>query len=90
MRVQEWCELVAAVLLLPHHHQTTLLLVCLAAISPRSLAKRMHDCMAVSLMPSSKGRAELFAWCGKGVGKNGANYLADTYFNVELPTDASL
>lgn len=68
LRVQEWHELVAIMLFLPHHHQTMLLVVCLAAVSLRSPEKLMHNCTAVSLIPSSKGRAELFVWHGKGVG----------------------
>lgn len=90
MRVQEWRELVATMLLLPLETWFDGDMVCLAAISPRSPAKLMHDCMAVSLMPSSKGRAALFLWCGKGIGKTKANYLTDFYFDVELLTDASL
>lgn len=88
--MQEWHELVATVLLLPHHHQTALLVVRLAAVSPRAPAELMHNCVAGNLMPSSKGRAELFVWCAKGVGKNKVNYLADIYCNIELLTDASL
>lgn len=90
LRVQEWHELVAIMPFLPHHHQTMLLVVCLAAVSLRSPEKLMHNCTAISLIPSSKGRAELFVWCGKGVGKNKPNYLADIYVNVEMLTDASL
>lgn len=48
LSVEEWHELVATMLLLPHHHQTMLLVVFPAAICPMSLAKPMHNCMAVS------------------------------------------
>lgn len=90
MGVQEWRALVAAMLLLPHRCQTVLLVMYLAANFPQISTKLMHNCIAASLLPCSKGRAGLFVSCEKSIDKNKANYLADFYFNAELLADSSL